>query len=142
MLSKKTILTVVIFVAVTAVISFGINAYKKQDEFKLKNIPYQSISYIEVMNRSRRGKPVLFFRNRDSINQLTHMLLTSLPVQLENINWKNNKGGCEIVLHLTNKPATVLTYVDMKGLGGIISSGAYNYRNDTLLRFFQAKFKQ
>lgn len=142
MFSRNNLLIVIIVMLIIWGVSFGIHSYEKQDRFQLKNIPYQNIGYIEVLDRGLLGKQVLFFSNKDSIARIIKLLIASKPVNLGNINWKNNNGACEIVLHYPDKTAIALTYADMLSAGGIISSGSYNYRNDTLLRFFVKRFKE
>lgn len=141
MFFKKTILTVVILIVAIGAVSLGIKRYEKQDRFLLKNIAYRDVSYIEVMNRGLPGRQVLFFRNRDSIAQIGEQLKTAPPIAVINDSWKDSKGMCEIVLHFNNHNATALTYANLPYDGGIISSGAYNYHNNTLLRLFMDKFK-
>lgn len=142
MFSRNNLIIVFIIILMIWGVSFGIRVYEKQDQFQLKNIPYQKISYIEVLDRGLVGKQVIFFRNRDSITQISKLLVGSEPVNADTINWKNNNGMCEIVLHYPDRRNTALTYANMRSAGGIISSGSYNYRNDTLLRVFVKRFKE
>ena len=141
MSAKTTILNGIALILIIGTISFGIKRYEKQDKFQLKNIDYKNVSYLEIMNRGFAGKPAIYFHTRDSINLIAQQLVASPVTAVDGINWKNNAGACEIVLHYPDGRLAALAYFDMKAKGSIISSGAYSYRNDTLLKMFKAKFK-
>lgn len=132
--SKRKIVLIFTVIISIWLFSFAIHLYETQGKFRVENIPYKQIEFIEIDDRGLVGNKEIFIYNRDSIDKVIHILRISKEVEWDNINWKASKGLCEIRLHLKKDGTTTLVLSDLPVPGAILRSGDYCYRNDLLLK--------
>jgi hypothetical protein len=145
MRSKFKIITVFLFVFGMVGIAIGTHFYYAQNRYKIENLPCHEIIYIKIFDHGIAGENAITLANKDSISAFTEMLLNSKPVDKSAINFHSVKGTCDIVMHCRYDKVLLITLyhaalMNKPALGGIVSSGAYHYRNDALLGWVMKKF--
>jgi hypothetical protein len=145
MLSKFKIITVFLLIFGVVGIAIGTHFYYAQNRFKIENLPYREIVYIKIFDRGLVGENIITLANKDSISAFIKIVLASKLVDRDAINYHSTKGACDIVVHCQYDKVLLITLyraalVNKPALGGIVSSGAYHYRNDALLGWVMKKF--
>jgi len=133
--SKRTVILVFSGIILIWLFSFVMHLYETQDKFKIENISYDKIKFIEIDNRGIIGDKEIVIRNKNSIDKTSRILKNSKEVKWENLNLKANMGLCELYLHRTDGSVMELILYNLPPSGGIVSSGDYYYKNDELLNF-------
>jgi len=122
-------------------LSFAIHLYETLGSFRVDNLPYRDVLFIEVNDRGIVGEESIILKNKDSNNHIRNLILSSKPVNSEDINLRANQDQCYIILHYKNHKPSTLALTKSSFSGGILQSGDYFYKNDKFLNLIVSQLK-
>lgn len=133
--SKRTLIIVFTGIIFIWSFSFIIHFFETRKKFRIENLSYKEIKFIEIDDRGIIGGKKKQIYNKDTLQKIAVLLKNSKEVKLGDINIKSSNGLCELNIYFNNYTTNTIDLYNTSFSGGIVASGDYYYRNDMLLGF-------
>lgn len=96
------------------------------------NFKYQDINTITISDRGLLGNEIIKLKDPEIVRTIADLLKNSKKIDPEAVNLKANQGLCDIELEFKTPKYKPITLTNTTQSGGIIRSGDFHYRNDSL----------
>jgi hypothetical protein len=114
-------------------ISYILHHRMLKPSLDINSINLENVRSIKIDDRGILGNKSIEVSNAKRVKCLSKLIIASSKVNYDEINFKDNQGLCEIELQLKNKENLILVMTKTNLTGGILRSGDFCYRNDSLL---------
>ncbi len=94
---------------------------------------FQDVKSIKIYDRGLFGNDVVEITDRNKIKEIGRLINTSTHMDVLSYNPKASKGLCELDLISKNGKTTEIVVDHNMDVGGIIQSGQWEYKSDSLL---------
>ncbi len=129
---SRLIFPFIVIIAV-GILSYVLHRRELNPSLDLNNLRSSDITYIKIYDRGILGNDSLYIKDKDKLTVLSNLIISSTKIDFDSINTKANQGLCMITLKLRTEETRTFEMVNTSFSGGILSSGHYYYRNDSLL---------
>lgn len=133
MINKTKIILVFSALIVVWLLSYAIHLIELRPSLDLTKLYSEDITSIKINDRGILGNNSVLITDVERLKILSRLIVSSSEVDYDDINIKSNHGLCEVELHLKNKQNISFIITKTSFSGGILNSGDYYYRNDSLL---------
>lgn len=114
-------------------ILFSCSCLKRNSFDDVNRLRSKDVVAITLYDRGIVGSDTLAVNNLDTLNLISRLIISSQKVDFDSLNTKANQGLCELRLLLKNSKSLTVEIIKTSFSGGVLSSGGYYYRNDSLL---------
>lgn len=123
---QATVLVIILLAFVYHLTGYSAN-------YDLMNIRRSEINAISLDDRGILGNHSIQITKHSEVNHLFELFKASKRIEYSDVNLRNSNGLCDIELKLKNNKSFNMTITNAVEDGGIINSGNFYYRNDSLL---------
>jgi|GEM_PF-6181068 len=134
MINKRKMALVGFAVIIVWFLSYIIHLIELKPSLDITKIHYGEVSLIKIYDRGILGNDSVLISDGEKLKLLSKLIVSSSKVKYKDINIKSNQGLCEVELRLKTMKSINLVITKTSSSGGILNSGDYYYRNDSLLK--------
>lgn len=107
----------------------------------VNNINSKDITSIKIYDRGIFGNDSVVVDNKDELRLISRLIISSNKVEHSTLNIRASHGLCELELWMKNNDKFTIVLIKTSFSGGILNSGNFYYRNDSLLSVVSEKLK-
>lgn len=133
-----------IVILVPSVLLFGLITFIVESLpcYDVRQFDFDKVSTIEIEDRGLLGNGIIEKRDRATVQFLSCLIKNSYRVDLLKTNLRANLGLCEMHIKFRDNKTKTILLTNTSYSDGIIQSGQYYYRNDSLLNVILKMLKK
>lgn len=122
-------------------LSYAFNCRRLYPFLDVNNLRSEDITSIRIHDRGIFGNDSVVVGKGEKLRLISYLIISSNKVEFDSINSKANQGLCELELLMKNDESLTIEIIKTSFSGGILNSGNYYYRNDSLLSVISKSLK-
>lgn len=141
MVSKGKLTFVFIVILCVWLFSYIMHQVELNSSLDISNLHSENIRSIEIHDKGVFGSDSVKISDLEELESLTNIIFLSKKVDFDEVNTKANQGRFEITLNMLKDKKLTIDVINTSFSGGVVRSGHYYYRNDSLLMTVKKSFK-